>query len=427
MSAGLSISRRRFLGRSAACAAAPYVLTSAALGDSRTPPASERIVMAAIGVGGQGTHNLKGFLAHDEVRMVAVCDADRSHARAAKALADARYGDSACAICGDFREILARDDVDAVSISTPDHWHTVMALEAARRGKDIYLEKPLTLTLREGRVLSDEVRRLGRVLQTGTQRRSSGVWQFMCELAVNGYVGEIRTIRTWSSPGREIAPQPAMPVPEGFDYDMWLGPAPLAPYTQARCHYSFRFIWDYSGGQVTNNGAHYLDIAQWALGQSCGGPVEARGSGECPADGLYNVPVKYRYEWRYANGTVVTGEEDGSGVRIEGSEGWLSFMASEGLRASRESLLRHTIGPNEIHLYAGKSHHGNFLQCVRSRRRPSADVEIGHRSASVAHLGNIALKLGRPVRWDPAKEEFVGGDDAAERLARRALRGPWRL
>jgi len=421
------MSRRGLLRSAAVAAAAPYVIARSALAAPARPAASERIVMAAIGAGGQGMQNLKGLLAHPQVQMVAVCDADAAHSQLAKRTVDAAYGNQACREVVDFREIIARPDIDAVCISTPDHWHAVMALQAARAGKDIYLEKPLTLTLREGRILSDTVRSLGRVLQTGTQRRSSGAWRFLCELAVNGYLGEIKTIRTWSSPGQACPPQPVMDVPPGFNYDLWLGPAPRAPYTQKRCHYTFRFVRDYSGGQITNNGAHYLDIAQWALGMSGSGPVEIEGRGEYPADGLFNVPVKYHVEYRYANGTVLIADENGSGVRIEGAKGWVSFMAEEGLRAQPESLLRQTIGPNEIHLYAGKTHHGNFLECVRTRRLPSADVEIGHRSASVAHLGNIAMLLGRPVKWDPKTETFPGGDEPAERLARQSMRSPWRL
>jgi predicted dehydrogenase len=370
-----------------------------------------------------GTSNLKAFKGNPRSQVVAVCEVDAQRLETARQLA----GIDAKSCCGDFRELLARPDIDAVTVVTPDHWHVPISIAAVRAGKDVYCEKPLTLTILEGRRLADEVKRYGRVLQTGSQQRSGDEFRKACELVRNGYIGEVKTVIA-GLPGNNRKCEPTwepQPVPEGFDYDRWLGPAEWAPYHVQRCHYEFRFLLEYSGGQVTNWGAHHLDIAQWGLGMDDSGPVEIVGQGEFPQTGLFTTATKVDFECTYANGVKLLCRTGGSGTRFEGTKGWVHVNRGS-LKAEPASLLTQTLGANEIHLYDSKSHHQNFLDCIRSREQPVANVEIGHRSSTVCHLGNIAMLLKRPLKWDPAKEEFIG-DDAANHMRWRPARAKWAI
>ena len=425
-----TITRRQFM--KAAGAAGPYVITSAALGAGGRPAPSNRVVMGCIGIGGMGTGNLKSFLHSSDVHMAAVCDVDSKRREAARKSVDGHYAKrgkkgayKGCAAYNDLRELIAREDIDAVAISTPDHWHVLPAIAAAKAGKDVYVEKPLTLTIAEGRALSDTVLRYGRVCQVGSQQRSEWRFRFACELVRNGRIGKLHTIRTGLPKGRTIRPQKPQPVPEGFDYDMWLGQAPWEPYTPKRCHYNFRFIRDYSGGQVTNWGSHHNDIAQWGNGAERAGPVEIEGKGEFPRDGLYNVVLGFQFTCTYANGVKLICTTKSGGVRFEGSDGWV-YVNRGRIDAHPKSLLTSVIRPNEIHLYESRSHKRNFLDCVKTRAETVAPAEIGHRSASVCHLGNIAMLLGRKVKWNPECERFVN-DPEADRMISRPMRAPWRL
>jgi predicted dehydrogenase len=416
------ISRRQFLRSSAAGAGAaiaiPALVPASVFGAN---PPSERITIGCIGVGNMGTSDLKAFQVNPHSQVVAACEVDAERLAAARKLA----GLDAGSCYRDFRELLARQDIDAVTVVTPDHWHVSICLAAVRAGKDVYCEKPLTLTILEGRRLANEVKRYGRVLQTGSQQRSSDNFRRACELVRNGYIGDVKTVLV-GLPGNNRTCEPTwepQPVPEGFDYDFWLGPAEWAPYHKQRCHYEFRFILDYSGGQVTNWGAHHLDIAQWGLGMDDSGPVEIVGAGEFPSSGLFTTATRVRFEMTYATGTKLLCKTGGSNTRFEGTKGWVDVKRG-GLRTEPVSLATQTIGANEVHLYESKNHHQNFLDCVRSRQEPIAGVEIGHRSATLCHLGNIAMLLQRPLRWDPVKEEF-SGDDAANRMRWRARRAPW--
>jgi predicted dehydrogenase len=355
--------------------------------------------------------------------VVAVCDADVKHmGRAGQAA-----GLTASSSYTDFREVLARDDIDAVSIATPDHWHVPMSVAAVRAGMDVFCEKPLTLAIAEGRVLADEVKRYGRVFQTGSQQRSGSEFRFACELVRNGRIGKLHTIRVEiHGNNRECPPTwEAEPVPEGFDYDMWLGPAPWEPYTEQRCHYQFRFILDYSGGQMTNWGAHYLDIAQWGNGADDTGPVEIVGSGDFPKTGLFTTAQNEKIEYTYANGVKLFLKSGSGHTRFEGSEGWVDVTRGK-IDAEPKSLLTSKIGPDEIHLYDSNDHKQNFLDCIKSRKDTICTAEIGHRTSSVCHLGNIAMQLGRKLKWDPKAERFIG-DPAANNMLTRAMRAPWRL
>jgi predicted dehydrogenase len=418
-----TLTRREFLKTSTAAAGAalvwPTIVPSSVFGADAP---SNRITMGCIGTGGQGTRDMKGFMGKSDCEIVAVCDVDADHAK--KAAATAGLDVKSC--YGDFRELLARSDIDAVLVATPDHWHVLASIAAVRAGKDVYCEKPLTLTIAEGRVLTNEARRYGRVFQTGSQQRSGSEFRKACELVVNERIGKLHTMRVGIS-GNNRTCEPTWtpePVPEGFDYDMWLGPALWAPYHTQRCHYQFRFILEYSGGQMTNWGAHHLDIAQWGNQSDDTGPVEIRGKGEFPKTGLFTTALNAEVEYTYANGVKMFLKR-GGGTRFEGTEGWI-YVNRGKLEAEPESLLTSVIGPDEIHLYQSNDHKQNFLDCIKSRKDPICNAETGHRSSTVCHLGNISMLLDRPLKWDPEKEQFIG-DDEANRMLWRPRRAPWRL
>jgi predicted dehydrogenase len=411
--------------------------------------------MGCIGVGGMGTNNMRAFLQHDNVQVVAVCDVvtgSREYGHwykhgwqgnylgrvpAQKIVEDhyARQRESGtfkgCAAYVDFCRLIARDDIDAVTVVTPDHWHAVMSIMAAEAGKHIYCEKPMTLTIAEGRAMVEAVRRQGVVFQTGSHERSRRKSRFGCELVRNGRIGRLKRIITLVGPNNRKGPArdwKPMPVPEGFDYDMWLGPAPWEPYHKDRCLYKFRFILEYSGGQTTNLGAHSLDMAQWGNGTDHTGPLEVEDlGGEFPKDGLFNTPTNIHFRARYANGVELICRTDVNGwvgARFEGTEGWVQVGSV--FDTYPASLKTSVIGPNEIHLYKSGNHHRNFIDCIKTGREPAAPVEVGHRSATVCHLGNIAMMLKRKLRWDADKERFIG-DEQANRMLDRPRRAPWHI
>ena len=418
-----NVTRRDFLKGSALVTGAaivwPTIVPSSVFGADAP---SNRITIGCIGTGGQGSGNMKGFKAKSGCQVVAVCDVDAGHRESARKTVD--LDPQSC--YNDFREVLARNDIDAVSIATPDHWHVPTSIAAVRAGKDIYCEKPLTLTITEGRTLVDEVKRYGRVFQTGSQQRSSSEFHKACELVVNGRIGKLHTMRVGIS-GNNRTCEPTWtpePVPEGFDYDMWLGCTPWEPYHTQRCHYQFRFLLEYSGGQMTNWGAHHLDIAQWGNQSDDTGPVEIRGKGEFPKTGLFTTALNAEVEYTYAGGVKIFLSK-GGGTRFEGTEGWI-YVNRGKLQAEPESLLTSVIGPDEIHLYQSNDHKQNFLDCIKSRKDPICNAEIGHRTSTVCHLGNIAMLLDRSLKWDPQAERFIG-DDEANRMTRRPRRAPWNL
>jgi len=427
------INRRRFLKRAAGASVAavgfPYLVRSSALGKSGAVTASERITMGFIGTGSHGIDmNLKSFLAQPDAQAVAVCDVDPVHLKQGLDTVNKKYGNEDCAAYKDFREVLARDDIDAVMISTPDHWHVPISIAAAKAGKDIECEKP-TLTVQEGRVLCDVMKRYGRVFQWSTEDRSVYEYHRMCELVRNGRIGKVHTIRVELPSGPDTPGNPGpMPVPDGFDYDMWLGPAPWAPYTKDRCHWNFRWIQDYSGGQLTDWGAHLLDGAQWGNDSEHTGPVEVDGKGKFWPDGLYNTAIEYRIEYKYANGVRLIVTSGTPSLRFEGSEGWIGNRGWRApLQAEPKSILNSVIGPNETHLYTCKGgEQRNFLDCVKSRKDCYFPPEIGQRCFTIAHIGNISMLLWRKLKWDPDNEKFIN-DEQANRMLSRTMRSPWRL
>jgi predicted dehydrogenase len=411
----------------------PYFVPSSALGKGEAAAPSNRITLGMIGVGDHGRSiNLKGFLAQPDAKVLAVCDVDPKQIEKARKLVNRKYDNDDCAVYKDFRDVLARKDIDAVMISTPDHWHVPISIAAAKAGKDVCCEKP-TLTIQEGRVLCDAIKRYGRVFQMSTEDRSIYVYHRMAELVRNCRIGKLHTIRVglrsgWRIRGDQANVRRQQPPPEGFDYNMWLGPAPYAPYASGRCHWNFRWILDYSGGQLTDWGAHIVDTAQWGNDTEQTGPVEIEGKGIFPDDGLYNTATEYRIEYKYANGVTMIVSSGGVSIRFEGTEGWVGNTGWRGhLQAEPKSILDSKIGPDEVHLYTEPAgEHRNFLDCVKSRRDPYFPVEVGHRCCTILHLGNISMLLGRKLRWNPDTERFVD-DDQADRMLSRPMRSPWHL
>lgn len=451
LAARCGFSRRGFLKAAAAAglAAAPSIVPSSVFGAGAP---SNRIHVACIGTGNQGSGILRRFMENDDVRIVAVCDVNTASygyrdesqylgREPARKTVDEYYGKragksayKACRTHVDFREVLATGDVDAVTVVVPDQWHAIMTIRAAEAGKDIYCEKPLSLTIAQGRAMVEAVRKHRRILQTGSMERSSRLNQHVCQLVRDGKIGQVKRVTTNVGFNNKVGPGPGwqpMPVPEGFDYDMWLGPAPLVPYHEDRCLYRFRFNYDYSGGQVTNYGAHSNDLAQWGLGMDDSGPVEIeyRRAVWLPAGSLFNTALETEFLCRYANGVELVCRTDKKpvGVRFEGTEGMVETTAYPWqARSEPASLVSAEFPSGKYSVDATSAHVRNFLDCVKSRQEPAAPVEVGHRSASLCHLGNVAIRLGRSVKWDPKRERFPGDDEANAMLA-RPLRAPWRL
>lgn len=434
----IRITRRGFIKGVAAAIAAPHIVPSSALGRGETVSPSNRIALGFIGTGDHGVgRNLKMFLAQPDAQVLAVCDVDFNRREGAKKIVEAHYARATskgtyegCACYNDFREVIARKDIDAVMNSTPDHWHVIPAVLAAKAGKDVMCEKPLTLTVAEGRVLSDTVKRHNRIFQTASENRSIGVYHRMCELVRNGRIGKLKSIRVTLPKGRWVHPasMEVGPPPKGFDYDMWLGQAPWAPYCEARCHWNFRWVLDYSGGMLTDWGAHLIDIAQWGNDTERTGPVEVEGKGVFPKEGIYNTATEFDINYKYANGVELNISSSEPGMRFEGTDGWIENSGwTAPLKAHPQSVLESPIGPDETHLYTCPGgEQRNFLDCVKSRKQCYGPAEIGHRTITIAHIGNIAMILGRKLKWNPDTERFVN-DPGADKMLSRPMRAPWEL
>jgi myo-inositol 2-dehydrogenase / D-chiro-inositol 1-dehydrogenase len=426
----MAVSRRKFLEKSSLIAAGsivlPVIIPSCAFG------ANDRITIGMIGTGDHGiSWNLAAYLKLDNCRVIAVCDVDSSRVKKAKAIIDEKYRNRDCRIFDDFRELLEQKNIDAVQISTPDHWHVPIAALALKKKKDVCCEKP-TLTIKQGRFLSDLAAGSDQIFQTSLEDRSVVQYHRMAELVRNGRIGKLQKIRV-GLPGAyshlySFNPDPAeQPVPAGFNYDMWLGPAPYAPYTPGRCHYNFRWINDYSGGSLTDWGAHMIDNAQWMNGTEKTGPVEVAGTGSAPESGIYNAFDKFHLTYNYANGVVLDVHSDLVEIYCEGTDGWLKVNGWRGvLESGSPEILNSVIGENEIHLYTDESEHVNFLKCIRSRKATYHPVEDLHRTSTIGHIGNIAMKLKRRLQWDPSTEEFIN-DTEADSMRSREEREPWQM
>jgi predicted dehydrogenase len=420
------ISRRRFIQTTTAGVALPCFVPASVLG-ANAP--SKRITVGFIGTGDHGTDwNLRRYLQLSDAKVLMVCDVSSIRMRKAKAIVDAQYENEDCAMTRDFREVLARPDIDVVMISTPDHWHTLMSVMAIRAGKDVQCEKP-TLTIDEGKLLIDAVRKHKKVFQTSTEDRSIPVYHRMAELVRNGRIGKLQKIEVIlpKQPTKPGDPTPET-VPSDLDYEMWLGPAPYAPYTRDRVHFNFRWIWDYSGGIICDWGAHLFDTAQWANDTEHTGPVEVEGTGTHWEGGLYNTVKDYDVTFRYANGVTMTCKPGNPSIKFIGADGWVGNRGWRGeVEASSKEILNSVIGPNELRLYTNpEGEHHDFLKCVKSRKDPYFPVEIGHRVATVCHLANLSIRLGRKLKWDPKAEQFEN-DAEASALRSRPMRAPWKL
>ena len=445
---GSRLHRRDFLRSTAALAAvafgAPHIVPSSVFGKDSP---SNRIALAIIGCGNQSTVDLPEWLKNDDCQIIAVCDVNRaSHGYrddkqflgrepqrdfVNKFYAKKTGNDSfkGCDACADFRDVLARKDVDAVAIITPDHWHAVMTIMAAEAGKDIYCQKPLSLTVRDGQEMIKAVRKHNRILQCGSQWRSKAHIRQACELVLNGRIGKLQRVESYVAENNFKGPGPGWkpePVPEGFDYNFWLGPAPQAPYHNLRCFYKFRFILDYSGGQTTNFGHHSNGVVRWGVGDDAF-PVEFEDQGsEWPEKGdLFTTPTKVSFRARFSNGVelLCKTNKKSFGIRFEGSDGSLEIN-SKTFQTNPPSLKDSVIGGSDKRLYVSENHYRNFLDAVKSRKDGVEPVETGHRTSMLCHLGNIAMLLKRKIKFDPQTEQIVGDDEAARMLS-RPLRGPW--
>jgi predicted dehydrogenase len=432
------INRRRFLKRAAGTAAGamsfPYIVSSSAFG------ASEKITVGCVGVGPQGSGNMGNFLRQKDAQVVAVCDVKDPVLKDAQKRVNEHYQGTGCAAYKDFRELMARDDIDVVLAAPPDHWHVLIALAAVGAGKDVYLEKPMGLSLAQDQALRAAVHRHGRVFQFGTQQRSERNFRFACELALNGRLGKLHTINVWS-PGSSQGGDPTpVPVPEWLDYEMWLGPAPYTPYTKDRCSNKlWWFISDYALGFIAGWGIHPLDIALWGGGEKVACPVEIEGKGVWPTEGVCDTAMNWKVVCKYDSGVTMNftgdpypdewkqryGRTTSHGTAFEGTDGWVHVDRS-GLNAHPKELLETEFGPNDIHLYKSDNHVRNLLDCVKSRAETVCPIDVAVQADIICQISDIAIRLEQKLKWDPKTERFVNNDAANRRLS-RSMRTPWTL
>lgn len=461
MTTPIPSSRRDFLrvsGLAGAAVAFPTIIPARVLGADAP---SNKINILQIGCGRIGRDmDMPGILRQDAARLVAVCDLDSLRVADAKEMVEGHYRkkkiDLTCATYGDYREALRHPDIDAVSVSTPDHWHAEPVIAAALLGKDIYVQKPLSMTIAEGRAVSDVVRAKNRMFQIGSQQRSGAQFRIACEMVRNGRIGKLRTVRIGLPSDPAGGSTEEIPVPANLNYEMWLGPARMAPYTRDRVHaqgkdlktrYGERPGWlrieEYCLGMITGWGSHHVDIAHWGMDTELTGPVSVEGKAEFPKSGLWNVHGPYHIEMKYANGvTVIIDHTLPNGVRFEGDDGWIFVTrgaervtasdpvpkgaAAKALQASKPEILSTPLGEKEIRLHASPNgdHHLDWITSIQTRKPAVTNAELAHRSTSACITGWIAMKLGRKLAWDPDKEEFPG-DETANAMRARPQRPPY--
>ena len=424
-----ALTRRQFLkatmlaGTTLAC---PTLVPHTVFGEDAP---SNRIGVGLIGLGLMMKGHLGHFSNRPDCQVLAVCDVYRDRREQAKAEIERAYAkrtgtDSyrGCTAYNEFEEIILRDDIDAVVVVTPDHWHAPISCAAIRRGKDVYVQKPMTLTVREGRIMADAARQYGAVVQVGSQQRSERAFRKAAEIVRNGWIGTVTTI--YAGLGEFPPPQtlPEQPIPDGFDYDRWLGPTPWYPYNSARVQGNYgggwRCFWDYGSRKNGDWGAHHFDIIQWALGMDASGPVNF-------------IPKGYegtQYQTHiYADGTrVLRDHPDRKGhmIRFIGEQGEVCVSRGDKLDTAPASLKDRPLGPQDTALYVSQHHESNWVDCIKSRRAPICPTELGHRTATIGHLSGIAECLKRPIKWDPATESIVG-DAEASRWLDRPRRAPY--
>ncbi|MCP4095681.1 MAG: Gfo/Idh/MocA family oxidoreductase [Planctomycetaceae bacterium] len=439
--------RRQFIKNSSSLMAAPYFAPAAALGLGKTVAPSDRIVMGAIGCGGKGNDNTRRFLNDERVQVVAACDVDSAHLATTTQKVNQHYKTNDCQGFEDFRDLLQVKGLDAVHVSTPDHWHAVAAVHAMRQCKDVYCEKPLANSFGESRAIRNTAQSTGRILQCGSHERSNHNCRFAAELVRNGRIGKLHTIRIQmpcEQPHHLTAkgtagPLQSPPVPSSLNWDFWQGHTQPVDYAPQRCHFWWRFILNYGGGEMTDRGAHIIDIAQLALGMDSSGPIKFQANGKQVKNSPYDAFWDYEFTNTYENGVQMIGTTEGPrGLKFEGSDGWL-FVAIHGgaLSASNPDILPQKIRaggkvgindpiPDDFQVRLGRSpgHHRNFIDSVLNRKPPMATAEIGHRTATICHLNNMAMKLGRPIHWTPQREAVINDREAGQLLI-PPMRAPW--
>jgi predicted dehydrogenase len=429
-------SRRDFVKRSAAVVAGaivlPQIIPSSAFGMKGRIAPSDRIVIGSIGTGSQGMSNMNDFLKlKNAVQFVAVCDVDANRLAKAKQTVDMANKNNSCRTYGDYREFLEKEKLDAVSLALPDHWHGIIYTEVANKKLNVYGEKPICRTIKDGQTIVSAVKKNNIIWQTGSWQRSLTNFRHGAELAINERVGKIKYIEVGLPDGNKgIGTPPIMQVPPELNWEMWLGPALKVPY-RGVSHWDWRWILDYSGGQLTDWAGHHIDIANWGAGLEHTGPVEIAGSAVYPVEGIFNAPVEYDFLCKYANGIEMRVANAarltlGMGTTWHGDKGWIHVDRGDVISASDPKILNEVIGEKEIHLYKSDNHWQNFVDCVRSGKPTIAPVEVAYRAISVALLGEIAMTTGQTIKWDPDKEEIID-NPVASRMLSRPYRKPWTL
>jgi len=429
-------SRRKFIkkavGSTLGVIVAPYIIPGTALGKNGSIAPSNRIVMGGIGLGSMGSGNTRNFLGKKEVQYVATCDVDKNRRGKSASMVNGQYKNQDCRTYNDYREFLEKEEkLDAVTIAVPDHWHALCGIAVANKGIDIYGEKPLARSIVEARAMVNAVEKNKIIWQTGSWQRSRPNFHRGAELAINGRVGKITHVDVGLPNGNKgIGTPPIKDVPEELDWNMWLGPAPAVPY-RGISHWDWRWIMDYSGGQLTDWAGHHIDIAHWGLGYDRTGPVSVEGTGVYPREGIYDVPVEYDFTCTYKTGVTMRvanrrKQKHGMGTVWYGDKGWIHVDRGNTLKASDPKILEEIIGEEETPLYKSEDHHQNFLDCIKSREETITPSEFALRSISVALLGEIAMLTGKKLDWDPEKEKFTN-NDRANRLLSRPYRGSWKL
>ena len=420
----------------------PTIIPACARGKNGHVVPSDRINLALIGAGNQAGNDVREFLKDERLHVTTICDVNKESAgywsgkvagrKFIQTLVNDFYSEKfekkyrGTAGVIDFREVIENKDIDAVEVVTPDHWHSIPVLMAAKAGKDVYCQKPLSLTIPEGRAMANAAKKYNIVFQTGSQRRSNPKYRKLCEIVRNGRIGKLHTVTCYLPPGtpdygRTGHLTEPTKVPRNFDYEMWLGPAPDAPYSPARTHVNYRWVLDYSGGQLTDWGGHFNDMAQWGIGTDDSGPIKIQNAkATWVKHPIWNTATEFYFECIYENGVkLIIKSGKPIGIKFEGSDGWISDQEDP------MGLMETEIGPDEIHLYSARNHYRNFIDCVLSREQTSAPAEIGHRSITMSHLGNIAMLLETDLDWDPKSEQVINNETANSMLSRN-MREPWR-
>ncbi len=421
-------SRREFLKRvttTGAVLAVPTIVPSSVLGADAP---SSHVTIGHIGVGGRGGGLLRSFTHLKNCRVVAACDVRRDRRRKHADWVNQQYKGKVCTPYSDLREMLARDDIDGVVIATPDHWHVLAAFMAVQSGKDVYVEKPLGISMKQNIALREACHRYGAIFQYGTQQRSSNHIRLACELVRNGRIGKVQSVEVHSPASGKGGSTKPIPVPDGLDYDLWLGPAPKAPYTKDRCtNAGAWFISDYALGFIAGWGAHPLDVAVWGMGDTWDAvPIEYEGTGVFPSEGLYDTATSWTVRGKYANGADFLFKGPGGNLTIFTGDKGRVEVSRGSLKTEPASLKDEAIGPDELHLYKSPHHYQNFVDCIRTRQPTVSPVDVAVYSDAISHLSDIGIRTGRKIRWDP-EAETIPGDSQAERMLTRALRAPWQV